>query len=74
MHGTSAALSAGFESASTADAISGARLKGLPFTWGNLAPSLPLACTPAIEHVNEISQSGTRSPRRAALNHRKICW
>jgi hypothetical protein len=42
--------------ACVADAITGARLKGLPLTWKNITSYLPPACTRAIEYVNDISK------------------
>jgi hypothetical protein len=38
------------------DAITSARLKGLPLTWENITPHLSPACTRAIEYVNDISK------------------
>jgi hypothetical protein len=40
-----------------AAAISGARLHGLDPTWQNIASYLSPACAPAIDYVNDISQS-----------------
>ena len=38
------------------DAITGARLKGLPLIWENITSFLPAECARAIEYVNDISQ------------------